>query len=68
MSDASLPESEERGGVSASFRELEGEPDRRALAAFLSKPLDIGNARIKGRLCLAPMAGLGHVAFREVRL
>lgn len=66
MSDASLPESEERGGVSASFRELEGEPDRRALAAFLSKPLDIGNARIKGRLCLAPMAGLGHVAFREV--
>lgn len=40
--------------------------DRRALAAFLSTPLHIRTARINTRLFLAPMAGLGHVAFREV--
>lgn len=51
---------------STSFRTSSGELDRRALALFLSSPLGIGNSRISGRLCLAPMAGLGHVAFREV--
>ncbi|MBS3759526.1 MAG: tRNA-dihydrouridine synthase family protein [Desulfobacterales bacterium] len=33
---------------------------------FLNTPLDIGGRRIDGRLVLAPMSGLGNVAFREL--
>ncbi len=36
------------------------------LAEFLNTPLAIGNKTISGRLTLAPMAGLSHVAFREL--
>ena len=54
------------GRASAAFYEGGDTLNRRALAAFLSRPLTIGKASINGRLCLAPMAGLGHVAFREV--
>jgi len=36
------------------------------LSRFLSSSLDLGGGRISGRLALAPMAGLTHVAFREV--
>lgn len=34
--------------------------------SFLSLPLDVGSVTLPSRLVLAPMAGLGHVAFREV--
>ena len=33
---------------------------------FISTPLKIGNRSIPGRLILAPMAGLTHVAYREL--
>lgn len=33
---------------------------------LLDKPLKVGSAVLPSRLALAPMAGLGHVAFREV--
>jgi len=33
---------------------------------FINTPLAIGNRVIPGRLVLAPMAGLTHVAFREL--
>lgn len=33
---------------------------------FLNTPLDIGGRRIHNRLALAPMSGLGNVAFREL--
>jgi len=33
---------------------------------FINTPLAIGNRRIPSRLILAPMAGLTHVAFREL--
>jgi len=33
---------------------------------FLNRPLRIGNRWIKKRLMLAPMSGVGHVAFREL--
>lgn len=33
---------------------------------FLNTPLDIGGRRIEKRLLLAPMSGLGNVAFREL--
>lgn len=33
---------------------------------FLNTPLTIGNTHINNRLVLAPMAGLGHIAFREL--
>jgi len=33
---------------------------------FLNTPLEIGGRQIEKRLMLAPMSGLGHVAFREV--
>ena len=36
------------------------------IADFLRQPLTIGKRRIKNRLFLAPMSGLGHVAFREL--
>lgn len=37
-----------------------------ALQAFLNRPLKIGGRTIGGRLLLAPMTHLGHVAFREL--
>jgi len=33
---------------------------------FINRPLKIGNCVIPGRLILAPMAGLTHVAYREL--
>jgi nifR3 family TIM-barrel protein len=36
------------------------------LTETLSRPLTIGNRTITGRLILAPMTYLGHVAFREI--
>ena len=36
------------------------------ISTFLKKPLKIGNRRITNRLALAPMAGIGHIAFREL--
>ncbi|MDY0310576.1 MAG: tRNA-dihydrouridine synthase family protein [Desulfobacterales bacterium] len=38
----------------------------RHLADFLNRPLHIGNRSIPGRLVLAPMTDLGHVAFRQL--
>lgn len=35
-------------------------------SSFFSHPFDIGSITLSSRLVLAPMAGLGHVAFREV--
>lgn len=40
--------------------------ERQNLARLLNTPLQIGTKTIANRLALAPMAGLGHVAFREV--
>ncbi len=37
-----------------------------SLSDFLTTPLTVGRATVDSRLVLAPMAGLGHVAFREV--
>ncbi len=36
------------------------------LADFLKNPLKVGNQKIKNRLFLAPMSGLGHIAYREL--
>ncbi|MCK5687219.1 tRNA-dihydrouridine synthase family protein [bacterium] len=36
------------------------------LSQYLSKELSIGNNKIQNRIVLAPMAGLGHVALRQV--
>lgn len=36
------------------------------ITSFLSQPLRIGNQYSKNRLLLAPMAGLGHIAYREL--
>lgn len=36
------------------------------LAEYVTTPLGIGNTTINGRMVLAPMAGIGHVAFREL--
>ncbi len=36
------------------------------LPSFLTKPLSIGNEQIQTRLVLAPMTGLGHIAFRKI--
>ena len=33
---------------------------------FLNTPITIGNKSISNRMVMAPMAGLGHVAFREL--
>jgi tRNA-dihydrouridine synthase B len=39
---------------------------KRRLADLLNRPLSIGGRIITGRLVLAPMTGLGHVAFRHL--
>ncbi|OQY12792.1 MAG: tRNA-dihydrouridine synthase [Desulfobacteraceae bacterium 4572_19] len=36
------------------------------LRKIINNPLIIGNRKIENRLFLAPMAGLGHIAFREL--
>jgi nifR3 family TIM-barrel protein len=36
------------------------------LACYLNTPLPIGNKIIQNRMVLAPMAGLGNIAFREL--
>ncbi|MGD9822870.1 tRNA dihydrouridine synthase [Desulfobacter sp.] len=36
------------------------------LARYLLRPLTIGNKTISNRMVLAPMAGLGHIAFRQL--
>lgn len=36
------------------------------LAKYLLRPLAIGNRTISNRMVLAPMAGLGHIAFRQL--
>lgn len=40
--------------------------DAPAFARYLNTPLPIGNKIISGRMVLAPMAGLGHIAFRAL--
>jgi len=40
--------------------------DKKRLADSLNRPISIGGRSIKNRLWLAPLAGLGHVAYREV--
>lgn len=40
--------------------------DKSDLARYLSTPLAISNKTIDARMVLAPMAGLGHVVFREL--
>jgi len=35
------------------------------LTRYLTSPLAIGNKTISNRMVLAPMAGLGHIAFRQ---
>lgn len=37
-----------------------------ALSDILNRPLSIGGKPVRNRLWLAPMAGLGHIAYREV--
>ena len=39
---------------------------KKTLAELLNRPLSIGGKAVANRLWLAPMAGLGHVAYREV--
>ena len=41
------------------------EDNRKTLAGLLNQPLSIGGKPVANRLWLAPMAGLGHVAYRE---
>jgi nifR3 family TIM-barrel protein len=41
-------------------------PPHRSLSNFLNQSLSIGAKTIHGRLVLAPMTSLGHVAFREL--
>ncbi len=36
------------------------------LSAYLNQPLSIGSKAISNRMVLAPMAGLGHIAFRHL--
>ena len=36
------------------------------LAAFINRPLVIGQTAVAGRLALAPLTFLGHIAFREL--
>ncbi len=40
--------------------------EENTLAHLLDRPLTIGNRTITNRLVLAPMTGLGHVAFRQL--
>jgi hypothetical protein len=42
------------------------EKHRQDLARRLDQPLTIGSKSVANRLWLAPLAGLSHVAFREV--
>jgi nifR3 family TIM-barrel protein len=42
------------------------EEERERLRALLARPLPLRGRTASGRLWLAPMAGLGHVAFRRV--
>lgn len=46
--------------------EIPGQASHRRLAQALTTPLEIGGKPVANRLWLAPMAGLGHIAFREV--
>jgi tRNA-dihydrouridine synthase B len=39
---------------------------KKDLSNILKKPLYVGNRQINTRLFLAPMAGIGHIAFREL--
>lgn len=39
--------------------------ERNTLAHHLNRPLTFGGRTVANRIALAPMAGLGHVAFRE---
>ncbi len=39
---------------------------REELRDYLSQPLAIGQKEIQNRMVLAPMAGLGHIAFRQL--
>lgn len=41
-------------------------PDLDFLSSYLTQTLPIGNKTIANRMVLAPMAGLGHVAFRAL--
>ncbi len=41
-------------------------PETLRLSRLLNRPLCIGNRSIAGRLVLAPMTGLGHIAFRHL--
>lgn len=36
------------------------------LSALLNKPLPVGEKQVENRLLLAPLTGLGHIAFREL--
>lgn len=38
----------------------------RPVSALLKKPLKVGGRVVENRLCLSPMAGLTHIAFREL--
>jgi len=40
--------------------------NKEKLAQYLNNPLPIGNKTISNRMVLAPMAGLGHIALREL--
>lgn len=40
--------------------------ETRSLSQLLNRPLSIGGKPVRNRLWLAPMAGLGHIAYREV--
>lgn len=39
---------------------------QQTLAAYADRPLRVGNTFVANRLWLAPMLGLGHIAFRQV--
>ncbi len=47
-------------------RHLTIDMDTTDLARYLNTPMAIGGKTIHGRMVLAPMAGIGHVAFREL--
>jgi tRNA-dihydrouridine synthase B len=46
--------------------DAETNPMTTELSSRLNRPLQIGNKTIAGRLVLAPMTFLGHVAYRQV--
>lgn len=41
-------------------------PSASHLSQYLNTPLSVGGKTLPNRMVLAPMAGLGHIAFREV--